>query len=271
MGQVEVVPAVHAAGHDDADRRRVRLHVSDLHRRGVGAQQRSNIIGAPGVALHRRRQVQRVLHVARRMIARHVQRVEAVPLVLEFRAFDKREAHAREDRLHPIAHDGQRMVVAERRDTARQRDVNSVGGAGPLVGAFGPRDPAGLDGLLQLVRVPADVPLVGGRGARDRLHPRGDDAVFPAEIPVAHRLDLAGGLRRGKLSLERGDLGLDRRGIGERIPTHYSRVTQPWRHGAQPWRSLGPASPGWRTRRGSRWRARTGSCDPASPRRSSAR
>ena len=38
--QVEIVAAVDAARRDDPDRRLVRLHVADLHRRGVRAQQR---------------------------------------------------------------------------------------------------------------------------------------------------------------------------------------------------------------------------------------
>ena len=66
------------------------------------------------VALDRRGEVQRVLHVARGMLGRHVQRVEAVPLVLDLGTFDDREAHAREDVFHAIAHDGERMAVAER-------------------------------------------------------------------------------------------------------------------------------------------------------------
>ena len=126
--QVEIVAAVDAAGHDDPDRRLVRLHVADLHRRGMRAQQRPAIVGPAALALDRRRQIQRVLHVARGMLGRHVQRVEAVPLVLDLGTFDDREAHAREDVFHAIAHDGQRMPVAERRAAARQRDVDGVGG-----------------------------------------------------------------------------------------------------------------------------------------------
>ena len=38
--QVEIVAPVHLAGHDDPHRGLVALHVADLHRRGVGAQQR---------------------------------------------------------------------------------------------------------------------------------------------------------------------------------------------------------------------------------------
>ena len=65
--QVEVVAAIDAAGHDDADRRREGLHVADLHRRRVRAQQRrradlrlgrlrrASPVRAPGAADDRRR------------------------------------------------------------------------------------------------------------------------------------------------------------------------------------------------------------------------
>ena len=149
----------------------MRLHVADLHRRGVRPQQRPHQRRAvAGDRRQRLRQVQRVLHVARGMLGRHVQRVEVVPVVLDLGAFDDREAHAREDLLDPLAHDGQRMAMAEARPAAGQRDVDAAGGRGVLrrvfVGA-----PARLDRLLQLVGVAADVLLLIGRRAADQLHP----------------------------------------------------------------------------------------------------
>ena len=174
----------------------MRLHVADLHRRGVRAQQRPHVVGAPDLALDRRRQIQRVLHVARGMLGRHVQRVEAVPLVLDLGAFDDGEAHAREDLFHPLAHDGQRMAVAERGGAAGQRDVD---GAGRARGCARPRSlivgPARLDRLLQLVGVAADAPSSGraGRCAISCIQD-GDDAVLAAEIAVADGLRVA---RRG--------------------------------------------------------------------------
>ena len=48
---------------------------------------RSSVAGRPRPA-NLARQVQRVLHVARGMLGRHVQRVEVVPLVLDLRALD---------------------------------------------------------------------------------------------------------------------------------------------------------------------------------------
>ena len=82
--RVEVVAAVDAARRDDAHRRLVRLHVANLHARGVRAQQRRR--PAADRRRHRRGEVQRVLHVARRVLGRHVQRFEVVPVVFELRA-----------------------------------------------------------------------------------------------------------------------------------------------------------------------------------------
>src|SRR2546429_2533412 len=50
---------------------------------------------------------------SRGMLGGHVQRVEAVPLVLRFGPLDRREPHACEDLFQLIADDGQRMAMAE--------------------------------------------------------------------------------------------------------------------------------------------------------------
>ena len=98
------------------------------------------------------------------MLRRHVQRVEAVPLVLDLGAFDDREPHAREDLFHAVAHDGQRMAMAEARHAAGQRDVDAAGRRGVLRRLFVGR-PARFDRLLQLVGVAADVLSSGRAGA----------------------------------------------------------------------------------------------------------
>ena len=136
------------------------------------------------VAGDRRGQIQCVLHVARGMLGRHVQRVEAVPVVFGLGALDHGEAHAREDGFELVANDGQGVPVAEQRDAAGQGDVDAAGRRRGLRG-FGVLGPACVDRLLQLVGVPPDVfLLIGGRSA-NQLHPRGDDAVLAAEIAVA--------------------------------------------------------------------------------------
>ena len=79
------------AGDDDAvwrllSRLHLRLHVAELHRRGVRTEHISG-----GIL-----DEERVLHVARGMVFRHVQRIEIVPLVLEKRAGCVRKTHGAE-------------------------------------------------------------------------------------------------------------------------------------------------------------------------------
>src|SRR5574340_617927 len=68
------IDAVDAPGRDDLQRRLVRLHVAHLHRRGVGTQHMLRI------------DVEGVVHRARRMVFRDVQRGEVVEVVLDLRA-----------------------------------------------------------------------------------------------------------------------------------------------------------------------------------------
>ena len=56
---------------------------------------RSSVAGEPAAERDRRREVERVLHVARGMLRRHVERFEVVVVVLELGPFDDEEAHAR--------------------------------------------------------------------------------------------------------------------------------------------------------------------------------
>ncbi len=88
---------------------------------------RSSVAGVPTAERHRGRQVQRVLHVARGMLRRHVERFEVVIVVFELRPIDHLEAEAREDRFNPLAQDRQRMTMADARGPTGQRDVDRAG------------------------------------------------------------------------------------------------------------------------------------------------
>ena len=128
--------------------------------------------GAPPRAGHRRREVQRVLHVARGMLRRHVERFEVVVIVLELRPLDDQETHAEEDRLDALAQERQRMPVPEERRASRQRDVDRVArraARGRLRQALGQR---GVDVLLELVRVAAEGGTDVGRRRRDLFQQR---------------------------------------------------------------------------------------------------
>ena len=72
---VQRLVAVRAPGRDDVDRRLVRLHRADLHRRRMGPQHHL-LVGA-------QLEVERVLHRAGRVRRRDVQCLEVVPVVLD--------------------------------------------------------------------------------------------------------------------------------------------------------------------------------------------
>jgi hypothetical protein len=129
------------------------------------------------------------------MLGRHVQRIEAVPLVLDLRPLDDRDSHAGEDAFHTIAHQRQRMTVTEWWSSPGQGDVHGAHSSRSvaLLGLRLIRRPARFDALLELVGPTADGSLVVGRGAGNELHPPGHDAVLSPEIPVPDRLRVSGG------------------------------------------------------------------------------
>ena len=183
MRQIEVVAAIDRANRDQPHRRIVLLHVPDLHRRRVRAQQRQRLRRmargsvaegrgfSPGVRrrLHRLREIQRVLHVARRMLGGHVERFEVVVVVLDLGAFEHLIAETREDLLHLFAHEAERMPEPSTM-RAGQRDVDRAGraaGRGQRRFALGD---CGFDRSLQLVGLPADLALLVGRRLSRRVH-----------------------------------------------------------------------------------------------------
>ncbi len=109
---VHRVRAVDAAGADDADGRLLLLHHAHLHRRGLGAQQDLVV------------DIERVLRVARRVVLRHVQRLEIVVVVFHLRPAHDVEPEADEDLLDFIQLDAQRVLVAQLPGRAGQGDVD---------------------------------------------------------------------------------------------------------------------------------------------------
>jgi hypothetical protein len=89
VGGVGILP-VGLSRNDDADRRLLRLHGADLHRRGMGAQ---NLALATVVGLEK----ESVVHLAGRMAVGKVQRGEIVVVGLDIRTFGDGEAHVGED------------------------------------------------------------------------------------------------------------------------------------------------------------------------------
>ena len=106
MGGVGI-HAIGAARRNDADRRLAVQHGAHLHRRGVGAQNMS-------AAVRLRRDIERVLHLARRMIGRNIQLGEIVIVEFDVRAFGDGKAHIGEDGGDFFQHLGNGMHAALR-------------------------------------------------------------------------------------------------------------------------------------------------------------
>ncbi len=109
------IAAIDLAGRDQADRRRLALHGADLHGRGMRAQQAA-------VA-----EVERVVHRARRMVRREIQRFEIVIVVFDLGTFGDIVAEPREDLGHAVERARDRMQPAALGATAGQRDVDALG------------------------------------------------------------------------------------------------------------------------------------------------
>ncbi len=116
------VAAIGAAGADDADRRLLAEHGADLHRARMGAQHLALAIGV-GV------EEEGVVHLARRMARREVQRGEIVEVGLDIRPLGDREAHVGEDGGELVHHLADRVDAPARDGALRQRqgDVDGLG------------------------------------------------------------------------------------------------------------------------------------------------
>src|SRR5262245_12998893 len=106
--RVERLVSEHAADRDGADRRLARLHGADLDRRRVCAQEAAVL------------EPRRVLVVARGMVARDVEGLEVVVLVLDPRPVENLETHREAGVLEFAAHrgDGVDQPAARRLRTA---------------------------------------------------------------------------------------------------------------------------------------------------------
>src|SRR3546814_4044387 len=64
-----------------------------------------------------------IVHCPRRMMRREIQRLEVVPVVLDFRAIGQFVTHARKNLGDPLAGAGDRMQCGATAVPARQRDI----------------------------------------------------------------------------------------------------------------------------------------------------
>ena len=179
------VAAVDAPGNDDEDRRLLRLHPADLHRRGVGAQEhvaragrhrQRRAVGADelGVGAERARvDVEGVLEQPRRMPGRVVERGEVVVVVLD---------------LGPLERPGSR---------GRRRRPRSRAGCGSA-GAGGRAARGGVPGSVTSIDSPARRRVELGRARAARAPPSSSASSSTAGL-VAGLADRARA-RRGSSS-----------------------------------------------------------------------
>ena len=176
---VHFIAPIGRAGRNHADGRRRAFHGADLHGRGVGAEQ-----AAVG-------QIKGVLLVARRMIGRGVERVEAMPFGFDVRTFRERETHPAENADRAIEHLGEGMQAAELARRCRAGRCRCS-----RVRAFPSRreDASALCSIAAVTALRASLrslPTTGRSSLRERLHPLGPggDAAGAAEIADARGLE----------------------------------------------------------------------------------
>ena len=178
-------------GDDDEQRRRLRLHRPDLHRRGVRAQQ--DRVGPLDVLGPRRREVEGVRPQPRRVRRRVVERVEVVVDGLHVGALGDVEAQADEDVLELAPGLGDQVQPSDRRrGVGGQRDVDAVAGqAGVELGRLElarARGDLGLERLARLVRGLADrAALARARGRARRAAGWAARPCARADAPAAPR------------------------------------------------------------------------------------
>ena len=115
VGRVERVGAEDLAGARHVQRNAARQHCVGLDRGGVRAHDEVSAIlglGADATAVD----VERVLHLARRVIDVEVERVEVEPLMLNLGAFGDIPAH-RHEKVGDLFHEGLQGMTRTRRAT----------------------------------------------------------------------------------------------------------------------------------------------------------
>ncbi|MPM72572.1 hypothetical protein SDC9_119548 [bioreactor metagenome] len=124
MRRVDVVDAEHAPGAEYAYRRLFGEHRPHLHGRGVRPEHRVFI------------DVERVLHVARRMVFGDVEQLEVIFVKLDLRPFAHFKAHADEYIAYFAIHQRDRVQPARSRLDARRGHVNRLGREAQLLLQF---------------------------------------------------------------------------------------------------------------------------------------
>ena len=116
-----VVTAERPPGNDDPDRRLLRQHRADLHRRGMRAQHEPGAVGPL-------RQIKRVVFLPCRMLRRYVERREVIEILLDMRAFGDHETHFAKDRDNLVHRLTNRMNASGSCVRDRESNVGTLDG-----------------------------------------------------------------------------------------------------------------------------------------------
>ena len=111
MGCINGIRTEHPSRRDDPNRWLLLFHNVYLNRRSLCPEQ--DVIG----------NIERILCISCRMVWRQIQSFKVIIIVFHFRTICNRKAHAEEDFLDFVFHDGQRMQTADFLLLARQCDV----------------------------------------------------------------------------------------------------------------------------------------------------
>ena len=185
-----------AARDDDADRRRLRQHRADLHRRGVGAQHEARAVRAL-------RQIECVVLLTRGVFGRDVQRREIVKILLDMRPLGDDEPHLAKDRDDLVDRLADRVNAAGLARLHRQGDIGAL--AGKLCGARRAAEPiAGFgersrDHVLHGIQRSTGFAPRFGRERAEATHQFGQTAA-PPERGDADRLKRVRRLRSADLA-----------------------------------------------------------------------
>ena len=184
MGRIELIGAEHPAWRDDVDGQIALEHRSKLNRRGLRAEH-----NAAALAVHK----ERVLHRARRVVGRDIERVEVEPFGFSFGTLGDLVAHSDEDLGHPLHQGVQRVAPTPRHSVGGQRDVDSLLDEDTRVAlGFEGGEPAVqrlADGLSRAADALARFGLGRGRQRTDLAIGQGEGRPVP-RVRQAHGLEL---------------------------------------------------------------------------------
>ncbi len=201
MGGV-VVGAEGPARGDDPERWLMGLHVADLHRGGVGAQDLA-------LAAFVLRQIEGVVLLARRVLGRDVEGGEVVKVVLDVGADSDAKAHLTEDGDDFLDGLADRMQAADGVGARGQRDVETLLAQAGLQRIVLERGPAGLDRRserrLHLVQRAAHLLALVGRQRAQSFQALGDFTLL-AERGDPQALELG---QVGRLAHLPGEVALE--------------------------------------------------------------